>query len=181
MAKRRRNKKIRKILFWVVFLVLFVVAGVIIYFVWDEYFKTDEGDKENKEEIVEVVENNNEFGKGGEGEEDPDKKVILYEGNDPNEAEGLTGVVTYAGVNGDNLMIRVNIDQYLNSGSCNLSLLINGASVYNDTAGIIDSAATSTCEGFNVPVSGLGAGNYQIVIKINSGDKSGTIRGEVNI
>ena len=39
-------------------------------------------------------------------------KYDEYAGEDPNEREDLTGVVTYAGVNGNNLMIRVNIDQH---------------------------------------------------------------------
>lgn len=159
-------------------LVLFVAAAVVCYLVWNNYFRNKKEDKPTEEQSL--VEEHEEEKVEGKGEETIEKKkVVQYEGEDPNIQEELTGVVTYAGVNGDNLMIRVNIDQYLESGNCELSLVRNGVA-YSDTANIVGSAATATCEGFNVPVSGLG-GDYEIVIKINSGDKTGTINGKVEI
>lgn len=178
---QKRKKSSKKWIFWVLMVGLFVVAAAVCYLVWNSYFRDKNEDKpveveqslveesekneDSLEETVEVVEK---------------KKVIQYEGEDPNEKEELTGVITYAGVNGDNLMIRVNIDQYLDSGVCELSL-VQGGVVYSDTANIVGSATTATCEGFNVPVSRLGGGNYGIVIKISSGDKAGTINGEAKI
>ncbi len=175
--KRRKNKKNKKILSVVLFLVLFVVAGAVAYFMWDGYFREDKKEDEDSE-IVEEVEEIEEGGKGA-GEVIEKEPVVQYEGDDPNEAEELTGVITYAAVNGDNLMIRVNIDQYLEDGSCELNL-VQGGVKYSDTADI-SSVTTATCEGFNVPVGKLGSGNYQIVIKISSGGKTGTIKGEVNV
>lgn len=176
MAQKRKNSK--KWIFWVLMVVLFVAAAVVCYLVWNNYFRDKEEDKPNEEQsLVEKYEEE----KVEEKEEETveKKKVVQYEGEDPNIQEELTGVVTYAGVNGDNLMIRVNIDQYLESGSCELSLMQNGVA-YSDVANIVGSAATATCEGFNVSVSGLG-GDYEIVIKISSGDKTGTINGKVEI
>ena len=89
--------------------------------------------------------------------------------------------MTYAGVNDGVLMVRVNIDQYISGGSCNLVLRRGGADVYGATAEIVASVATSTCDGFEVPVSSVGAGSYEVVINLNSNGKAGTIRGEVNI
>ena len=48
-------------------------------------------------------------------------------------------------------------------------------------ANIIGSASTSTCEGFDVPISGLGGGVTKININLSDGERSGVIRGEVNI
>ena len=109
------------------------------------------------------------------------EKVQQYDGNDPNTANDITGVITYAGVSGDNLMIRVNIDQYLNGGKCTLSLRQGGGNVYGAEANVVDSAATSTCEGFNIPVASLPKGNINIIIYISSGDKVGEIAGEVTL
>lgn len=179
--KRRKNKKSKKLLSIVLFLVLFVAAGIVAYLVWDGYFKEEKKEDESSEveEVEEAVEGE-EGGKGAAGEEVIEKEpIVQYEGDNPNEAEELTGVVTYAAVNGDNLMIRVNIDQYLDSGNCELSL-IQGGVKYSNTANI-SSVTTATCEGFNVPVSELGSGNYQIIIKLSSDGKTGTIKGEVNI
>lgn len=174
--KRKKNNK--KWLYWILIVILFVVAAIVCYLVWDNYFRdkkenapeeeqslVEEGDTEKVEEQI-VVEK---------------EKVVLYEGEDPNSKDDLTGVVTYAGVNGDNLMIRVNIDQYLEDGSCELSLWRDGASMYTGKARIVNSVTTATCEGFNVPTSGLSEGNYKIVIKLSSGDKVGTINGETKI
>lgn len=184
MIMAQQRKRNRKWLYWGLILVLVIVAGVVIYLVWNNYFRDrkDEGGQqvtagqvEEKQKEIKVEEDDVE---GGEVEE---KKVKQYEGEDPNLAEGLTGVVTYAGVNGDKLVIRVNIDQYLTDGSCELTLTRDGAGVYAGTANIVGSPTTSSCEGFDVPVAGLGAGDYVIEIKINSGGKTGTIKGETKI
>lgn len=176
MAQKRKNSK--KWIFWVLMLVLFVAAAVVCYLVWNNYFRDKKEDKPTEEQSL-VEEHEEKKAEEKKEETIEKKKVVQYEGEDPNTQEELTGVVTYAGINGDNLMIRVNIDQYLESGSCELSLMQNGVA-YSDVASIVGSAATATCEGFNVPVSGLG-GDYEIVIKISSGDKTGTINGKVEI
>lgn len=166
---------------------LVAVAGAVVYLVWNNYFrdKKDDGEQqvttgqveEKKEEnAAAVVEKTD--AESGEVEE---KRVKQYEGEDPNLAEELTGVVTYAGVNGGKLMIRVNIDQYLTDGSCELTLVRDGAGVYAGTANVVGSPTTSSCDGFDILVAGLGAGNYGIEIKINSGGKTGVIRGETKI
>ena len=78
-------------------------------------------------------------------------------------------------------MIRVNIDQYVGSGSCELTLVRGGATIYNSIASIIGGASTATCEGFDVPVAGLGGGTVEININLSADGRSGTIRGEVGI
>jgi len=175
MAKRRRrNKK------WIgvaLFLVLMVIAGVVCFLVYESYFKEKEVapepevpvviEPEKEEEVEEVV---------TEKEE-----IVQYEGEDPNVADDLTGVVTYVGVNDGILKVRVNIDQYLAGGSCSLALMQGGATIYTDEAGVIDSVSTATCQGFDVPVSDFSSGATQIVITVNSGGKTGVIEGKVDL
>lgn len=110
-----------------------------------------------------------------------EKKVPQYEGNDPNTAEELTGVITYAGVVGDKLMIRVNIDQFLDTGTCELGLRQQGMNIYNTSARIISNVSTATCEGFDVPLSSVGSGSAHIIVTVQSGGKTGTIEGEATI
>lgn len=186
MAKRRRSKKW---ISWLILLILVVAVVVVCVLVWNSYFKPKDDGQANSTEQSSVdekkEEKKSEDNKSEEKKEDSDepeeKKVEQYDGKDPNKAAELTGVITYAGVSGDNLMIRVNIDQYLNGGTCSLVLRQGGGNVYNATASIIDSASTSTCEGFNVPVAGLSAGVYNIIIYIDSGGKTGEISGEVTL
>ena len=111
--------------------------------------------------------------------EDP-KKQTQNEGSDPNKSKILTGAITRADVTNDKLTIRVNIDQYLSGGSCEL-VLENGAKTYRETANITDAASTSTCEGFDIPTSKLAAGTWTINIKLNSGEKEGTISGKATV
>lgn len=180
MAQKRRRKN-RKKLSLILFLILIVAAGAVGYFVWNGYFRTEEKGNDSSDMVEDVVLDGDMGGKGSADDMVVEEKepVVQYDGEDPNELDGLTGVITYADVVGDKLMIRVNIDQYLESGSCELSL-IQGSVKYSDTANI-NSVTTATCEGFDVPVNELGEGNYQITIKLNAGGKTGTINGEVNV
>ena len=189
MTKRKRSKKW---IYWVVVLVLLVVAGFVGYKVWEGYFKDipkpNESSEEETSEKSEDKESEKTKGETEEKkqeetpkEEEPEKKVEQYDGENPNTGGGLTGVITYAAVSGDNLIIRVNIDQYLASGDCQLKLLRGDSVIYNSTAEITDSAATSTCKGFNVPVANLGSGKANINILLIADGKTGIIKGEVNI
>ena len=189
MTKRRRRSK--KWVYWFLVLILIITAGVVGYFVWDGYFREKEKPvSENsssisqKEEVKPTEPENKEEPekeKTEEPVEEAPEKIEQYDGGNPNLNSGITGVITYAGVAGENLIIRLNIDQYLASGKCELSLMRDGAMIYSDSAGIIDSAATSTCEGFNVPVAKLGTGKLGIRILVTSGEKTGIIEGEVDL
>lgn len=179
MAKK--HKKQKKWIFRLIVLVLFVTAAVVVYLVWDAYFKDKKSNEDSGQsnEQTEIVEEVSEPVKTGEIVEKP--KVVQYDGEDPNALEELSGVVTYAGVAGENLMVRVNIDQYLEEGECELVLMRNGTTVYNSTARIIGNVATATCEGFDVPISYLGSGAMEVMVNLNSDGKSGVIQGRADI
>ena len=176
--KRKRNKRW---ISWVILLVLAVAAGVVVYLVWDNYFN-DKREENREDETAQVEE-----GKGEEKEESENsdevekKKVEQYDGEDPNKVDTLSGVVTYAGVNDGILMVRVNIDQYLDSGECGLTLARGGGTIYSSIAEIVGGPSTASCAGFDVPVSGLGGGVVEININLNSGERSGVIHGEAEI
>ena len=177
--KRKRNKKW---IYWLIILVLLVAADVVVYLVWDNYFndKADDGGQEEETEQVEdvsVQEKENE-----EGDSESEKpKVIQYDGEDPNTKEELSGAITYASVSGNKLMIRVNIDQYLENGECALSLIRGGGVIYNNSARIVANASTATCEGFDVLVDEIGKGAVDVMINLSAGGKNGTIRGEADV
>ena len=180
MAQRRKRSK--KWISWLIILVLLIGAGVVCYMVWDSYFR-DKSEPETSEtsDSTESEEQKNDAEVELTSEEPEKKKVEQYDGDDPNTAQELSGVVTYAGVNNGVLMIRVNIDQYLDSGKCELTLTRGGATIHNSIASIIGSASTSTCEGFDVAAGELGGGNVEVNIKLESNGKTGLIHGEANI
>lgn len=111
----------------------------------------------------------------------PDGKTpVKYDGADPNQDASLTGYVTTARFSGDKLTIRVNIDQYLSSGSCTLRLS-DGTNQLTFSTNVLPEASTSTCEGFDVPTDSLAAfaRPLSITIDIVSGDRSGVLTGSV--
>lgn len=181
MARRRNNQK------WIiggVILVVLVIAGIVTFVIWNNSQEAEQNDEVGITEVEEVKDTEK---NDGETEEEysermaEQKRVKQYEGEDPNKAEELSGAVTYAGVNNNVLMIAMNIDQFLSEGSCALSLAQNGNVIYSADAKIVAEVSTSTCDGFNIPLNGLGSGATEIIIKLSSGGKTGTIRGEVNI
>ena len=48
----QKQKKNKKWLFWAIIVLLFVVAAVVCYFVWDGYFKKKEDNDESKDQPV---------------------------------------------------------------------------------------------------------------------------------
>lgn len=186
MTRRKRKKTWIK---WLIGIILVVAAALVVYFVWNEYFREkpapndkssshEESSKKEEKSKEEESKNNEE---GSSGVEPEKEKVPQYDGEDPNNSTELTGVLTHAEVSNGSLVIRVNIDQYLERGSCILALRRGGANIYSDNANIISAASTSTCEGFNIPVSSLGEGKTNIIIYISSGEKHGEITGEVEL
>ncbi len=103
-----------------------------------------------------------------------------YEGESPDLSESLTGSINYTGVSGDKLIVRTTINQSLSSGLCEISL-VNGSATITKTSSIIPNPSSSSCEGFDIPTSELGSGNWEITIKITSGDKSGVLKGAAKI
>ena len=194
MAQKRKQKRqnSKRWLYWLFMVILFVGAAAVCYYVWDVYFKTKDGGDRSGTEQSAVEERPGHINKGEDGDIDEsedksggdetvEKKVVQYEGEDPNMMEELTGAVTYAGVNGDMLTVRVNIDQYLSEGSCRLELSQGGVVAYEDMVGIAAMVTTATCDGFSVPVGELGSGDYDILVELKSGDKNGKIKGEVSL
>ena len=188
MAQKRKRKK-TNIMKWVVrafLLALFIAAVVIVFLVWDNYFndKKDNNPKAS-EESSEIEEKKVEESEDEEEKEEEmpveKKEVKQYEGENPNVSNDLTGAITYAGVSNGTLRIRVNIDQYLSGGTCELGLITDGGKVYSTSVGVSDSASTATCQGFDVPTSGLPTGDYRIEVIVSSGDKTGIILGEVKL
>lgn len=137
----------------------------------DEGTKTKRTENEQDEQTANSVADNKEV----------EEKVPQYDGESPNKSDNLTGLVTYADVSGEDLIVRVNIDQFLQEGTCDLRIVRNGVDLYSESVDIQESVTTSTCDGFKIPVSELPKGELQIEISLLSGDRNGKISGRVKI
>lgn len=122
--------------------------------------------------------------------ESPDEEIksttsdgtpLRNEGKDPNSSDILTGAITYTGVSDDKLAIRLNIDQYLTTGTCRLTMTSASGNTYTHEAKIIPSVSSATCDGFDIPTYEIGMEDYSIQVHLESAEKTGTITGEVNL
>lgn len=104
----------------------------------------------------------------------------LYEGDNTNRSNSLTGVITTKSVASGSLTIRNTINQLVDTGSCKLTLT-SGSRTVTRSVEIIQNPSSSTCAGFDVPVAELGQGQWSIQIDITSGDKQATLKDTVNI
>ncbi len=174
MTKSRRRSSLRRRPFLIIPIVILLVA---IFLIIGHFYKkpvvdddTDiSQDTTTSMPSAQTFESNND-----------DKQTIQNEGEDPNQLEIITGSITTARVSGDNFIIRLSLDQFLSSGTCELTMQ-SDASSYQATAQIVTSAATSTCEGFDIPLSNLSSGKWAYSIEIYSGSKTGLILGEASI
>lgn len=75
---------------------------------------------------------------------------------------------------GPTVYIRAIIDSVLSSGTCTLSMTGPNSKTYSATAPIQAMASSSTCQGFNVPMTNLTSGSWKITVSIASGSNTGS-------
>ncbi len=109
---------------------------------------------------------------------DPDQITIQYEGENPNRASDLSGSITYTDYANGVFSVGTTINQYLGDGTCELKLTGSNGNTYTATSTIIAAASTSACYDLSVNIV---PDSYQIEILLTSGEKQGTITGEVSL
>ena len=187
---RRRRVSPLKLLFW---LTLVLMAGFVVFSMYRFFFDKSYNLPSSPSEIISSNNPNKtnsssdkktsseEKPKEAEKEDNDNGKTIKQnEGEDPNSSTSITGSLTSTNKSGDKLILRANIDQYLSSGTCSLKLE-NSGNVVEKTADIFPTASTSSCNGFDIPLSELSSGTWSIIISLSSGDKVGEIKGEINL
>lgn len=111
-----------------------------------------------------------------------DQKVIVqYEGENPNELDHLTGLITYTEVKDGKLLAMVSIDQYLSEGICTANLKNDSGIAATAKQPVEADASTSHCGPIAVSLSGVSGGKYQLEVVISSGDRTGTLTSNVEI
>lgn len=189
---RLQKKTNKKPLFIALALLIVIAIGVFMYF-WlsrpqDESVKTTQQSSQQKTSQKNTGSTKSQKEASGTNStvatpETPEKEKDItpaYEGTNPNSAPSLTGVITYSAVAGGKLIIRTNINQSVSSGTCELTLSQNSKLV-TKTSDIALNPSSSTCQGFDIPVTELGSGKWDISIKLSGDNKSGTLTGSVNI
>ncbi len=91
----------------------------------------------------------------------------------PQTVEGSTkksveSVITAAAQNGSTLQIRSIIYLVTDTGTCTLTLAKSGSNTVTKTAVVQSLPSSSTCAGFDVPVSELSNGQWTVVVSFEN-------------
>lgn len=166
----------------VTILVIAAIVCAIIFFVKPNEKatsnppSTDDTTQESPEQSPQT--NDGQHNNEDEPYSDPDQITTQYEGENPNLANDLSGIVTYTNYQDGVLSIGTMINQYLSDGSCELKLTGSNGNVYTASSEIFAAASTSACSDFKLNVA---SDSYKIEIILNSNGKQGIITGEYNL
>lgn len=117
----------------------------------------------------------------------PEKTPAQYDAPTSNDSKSdgtpdLNAVINYKKVTDGALSLRVTIDQRLNNGSCELiAIRQSDQKRVRKVADIIPNPSSSSCKGFDVPASELGAGTWSLKVVITSGGLKSTLTESVAI
>lgn len=117
----------------------------------------------------------------GTGSSDNQKKNVQPAYEDSDGLGELSGVISYKSVVNNILVIRTTINQVLNSGSCVLTLRSYTGKVVTQSADIAHNPSSSSCQGFDIPLSNLEKGAWSIEIKVTGDGNSIILKETVEI
>ncbi len=109
-----------------------------------------------------------------------------YEGGSVQDSDTLTGNISGISVAGNNLSIRVTINQYITDpdGRCELTLTAPSGATYDYWSDLIQNPQTTSCYGWDIPVSELGgnvSGHWTAKVVVNGDGRTGTFTQEVDL
>ena len=174
----KKNTRARKRM-WIILsiiTVIVIVAGFLVFVLLNK-----QGVFDNNQSQQDSGLNNSSNNNDSNNMYDENEKHI----NDPqtkpeNQSSQINGFITSKNVLENYLMLRIQINELLPEGNCLLELSGNG-NLVTKTSEIINSATSSSCYGFDIPLSELSNGIWQVKITIKSGDRIGIISGDVTI
>lgn len=99
---------------------------------------------------------------------------------DNGDTNTLKASITAANQNDNTLQIRTLIENVSSNGTCALKLT-KGSSVVSRSAGIQALSSSSTCKGFDIPVSDLSTGQWLVTLTITIGAEKATLTKTISI
>jgi cytoskeletal protein RodZ len=167
----KKSHKTRTIVI-VVIAVLFVLSGGALLY-WYSLTQTPINNQPDQS-IVDTNDSSHTDSANYTGRE-ADKEPLQNDSANVDQ-DSLTAYITTKNVIGNQLQIRIQIEQYVSSGSCKITI-----GDYSAQADIVQNPSSSSCAGWDIPLSQLATGRQAIVVDIISNDKSAVITDEVSI
>lgn len=109
-----------------------------------------------------------------------------YEGGNIQDNETLTGAINGISVAGNNLSIRVTINQYISDpdGRCELTLTSPSGATYDYWSGLVQNPQSTSCYGWDIPLSDFGgsvSGHWTAKVVVNGDGRTGTFTQETDL
>lgn len=151
--------------------------------------QTDDSDDDNKGSLSEDDSDKEQSDETAVSDDDPTnggKTPPRYEGGSVQNSETLTGAINGMSVVGDNLSIRVTINQYINdeNGRCDLTLTSPNGATYEYWSDLILNPQTTSCYGWDIPLSDFGgsvSGHWTAQVVVTGDNRTGTFTREVDL
>lgn len=175
----KNNKFKIPIIFMVV--LIFLISSFMIYCKINNTFIFQKSIIKQQTENGQVIKsqsvNNTENNKVTSGSDQPPAPTIIP-GTDKKSVEMS---VTSINQNNSDLQIRILISTLTNSGSCNLELSKEGYDKISLVSEVQPLSNTSTCKGFNIPLSNLSSGDWNLVINFENESLTSKIAQIINV
>jgi hypothetical protein len=102
--------------------------------------------------------------------------------NDSNDDAGDSSVeITIAQINGDSFRVRTLLGDVSSQGSCTLNMESTAGDTYSTSVGVQAMASSSTCKGFDIPLSELSSGTWTVEVVYKNSSESSSASKEVVI
>lgn len=202
----KNKKQTNKIGVYVVIIVALVLAGCAGVFAYKNLTNSNDSttnepstteEKKDNEKDTSEEESTDPVDESGEKETEPTdtpdddptnggKTPPRYEGGNIQDSKTLTGTINGISVAGNNLSIRVTINQYISDpdGRCELTLTSPNGATYDYWSGLVQNPQSTSCYGWDIPLSDFGgsvSGHWTAKVVVNGDGRTGTFTQETDL
>jgi len=178
LSKKSRSKK--KLIILVVALLVVIAGSVFAYAKLANPAKDQDSSATGQNNSETTKTNNNPATPQQQNAGSNQKQDIVDK--DQNQSttppDSLTVTITAANQNGSVVNIRSLVNTVSSDGTCTLTVT-NGSSKTTKTSGLQALAGSSTCQGFDLPVSSLPKGTWHIVLSVTAGNAKGSAQKDI--
>lgn len=181
--KKSKNKKSEGFGFIYIFFILVFVAGITFLGLSLFLPKKSKNDDGMSTAVNETIKNSNpEIDEKNNGE-NPDKTPKQYEeGDDETDKTKINASITTNEINNGKYVLRVTMYELVNDGTCKLHMETSNGDTVDRSAKIeVIGPDSSSCDGFDIPTSGISPGNYNFTVTMTSDSKTGSVKGTIKI
>ena len=202
----KNKKQTNKISVYVVIIITLVLAGCAGVFAYKNLTNSNDSatnepstteEKKNNEKDTSEEESTDPVDESGEEKTEPTdtpdddptnggKTPPRYEGGNIQDNKTLTGAINGISVAGNNLSIRVTVNQYISDpdGRCELTLTSPSGATYDYWSGLVQNPQSTSCYGWDIPLSDFGgsvSGHWTAKVVVNGDGRTGTFTQETDL